>query len=42
MRDIEIDWDEDGIILLERTDQGNYVLGCVPWEIIAVFIKEHL
>lgn len=37
-----LDYDEDGIWLIEMTPEGPYQLGHIPWDIIAKYIKEHM
>lgn len=42
LENITLDFDEEGIWLIELNSQGAYQLGHVSWHIIAKYIKEYL
>ena len=39
---ITLDFDEDGIWLIEETNQGPLQMGHVPWHVIAKYLKDYL
>lgn len=42
MEFITLDCDEDGIWLIEESDQGPIQMGNIRWEVVAHFVKKHL
>lgn len=39
MYDLHLAVDEDGIRLVQYTDQGNVKIGLVTWDTIAIYLK---
>jgi hypothetical protein len=39
---ITLDFDHDGIWLIEETDQGSIQMGHIPWQTIANYLKGYL